>query len=187
MANILPHLYLDTNILLDFLHGRYEPSITLLQKIREKGWKCSTASFALLEMYDAEQLEKFVQKLYLKGYDWSQIMSRTRERRSKKLGLTDRQLRNLASELRDSMSLIDDCVEFLDPYKKLWDDAEQYCIYTNIGAQDALHLATALAVECNILVTRDKHFRRIADDYMIATFPEDILAAIANLKPVTEL
>lgn len=187
MADIVPHLYLDTNILLDFLHSRYEPSIALLQQIRDKRWKCSTSSFALLEMYDAEQLEKFVQKLYLKGYNWSQIMSRTRERRSKNLGLTDRQLQNLASELRDSMSLINDCVEFLDPHKELWDDAEYYCIYTNIGAQDALHLATALAVECNILVTRDKHFRHIADDYIIATFPENILTAIKKLKPVIEL
>ena len=111
-------------------------------------------------------------------------MSRTRERRSKKLGLTDRQLKNLSSELRDSMSLITDCVEFLDPHKKLWDDAEYCCIYTNIGAQDALHLATALVVGCNILVTRDKHFRRIADDYIIATFPENILAAIRELEEI---
>jgi len=154
----------------------------LLQKIRDKGWKCSTSSFALLEMYDAEQLEKFVQKLHLKGYNWSQIMSRTSERRSKNLGLTDRQLQNLSSELRDSISLITDCIEFMDPHKELWDDAENYCIYTNIGAQDALHLATALAVGCNILVTRDKHFRRISDDYVIATFPENILVAIREIE-----
>jgi len=187
MADMAPHLYLDTNVLLDFLHSRHEPSVALLQKIRDNRWKCSTSSFALLEMYDAEQLEKFVQKLHLKGYNWSQIMSRTRERRSKKLGLTDKQLQNLSSELRDSISSITDCVEFLDPYKELWDDAEYFCIYTNIGAQDALHLATAINVECNILVTRDRDFRRIADDYIITTSPENILTAISKLKPVTEL
>ena len=54
-------------------------------------------------MYDAEQLDKFIDKMRLKGYSWTQIMSRTTERRSKKLGLTDRQLASLSSELRDSI------------------------------------------------------------------------------------
>lgn len=145
----------------------------LFRKIRDKGWKCVTSSFAILEMYDAEQLDMFIQKRHLEGDSWSQIMSRTTERRSKKYGLTVRQLETVSSDLRDSISLISDCLEFMYPHKELWDDAENFCIYTNIGAQDAIHLATALAVGCNILVTRDKHFRRIADDYIIATLPEN--------------
>lgn len=178
----MPHLYLDTNVILDFLHNRYPPSMELLRKIRERNWKCSTSSFALLEMYDAEQLDKFIEKLHLKGYSWSQIMRRTSERRSKKLGLTDRQLESVSSELRDSISLIEDCIEFVYPHQTLWDDAERYCFYTNIGAQDAIHLATALEAGCNILVTRDKDFLRIADDYIIATLPDNILVAIRELE-----
>lgn len=179
-----PYLYLDTNVILDFLHNRYQPSMELLRRIRERHWKCSTSSFALLEMYDAEQLDKFIETLRLKGYSWSQIMSRTVARRSKKLGLTDRQLQSLAFELRDSISLIGDCIEFMYPHKGLWDEAEIYCIYTNIGARDAIHLATALIVGCNILVTRDKDFRRIADDYILATFPENILTAVKEIESV---
>jgi predicted nucleic acid-binding protein len=177
-----PYLYLDTNVILDFLHNRYQPSVELMRRIRERHWKCSTSSFSLLEMYDAEQLDKFIEKLRLKGYGWSQIMSKTVERRSKKLGLTDEQLKSLSSELRDSISLIEDCIEFMYPHKRLWDDAETWCMYTNIGARDAIHLATALAVGCNILVTRDKDFRRIADDYIVATFPENILSAVSDIE-----
>lgn len=79
MVDLVPHLYLDTNVILDILHPkRHASSVDLLQKIREKKWRCSTSSYSLLEMYDAEQLEKYVQKLHLQGYDWSQIMRRTR-------------------------------------------------------------------------------------------------------------
>lgn len=94
-AHLEPYLYLDTNVILDFLHSRYIPSMELLRKIRERHWKCSTSSFALLEMYDVEQLDKFIEKLRLKGYSWSQIMSRTVERRGKKLGLTYGQLKSI--------------------------------------------------------------------------------------------
>jgi predicted nucleic acid-binding protein len=133
-------------------------------------------------MYDAEQLEKFVDKLRLKGYGWAQIIRRTRQRRSKKLGLTNRQLDRVSSELRDSVSLIEDFIEFIYPHKALWDDAEKYCYYTNIGATDAIHLATALEVGYNILVTGDRDFRRIAEDFIIATLPENILLAIRELE-----
>jgi len=40
----------------------------------------------------------------------------------------------------------------------------------------------AMESGCNILVTRDKDFRAIADDFIIAILPEEIDMALGKLK-----
>jgi len=44
-----------------------------------------------------------------------------------------------------------------------------------------MHLALAVESGCNILVTRDKDFRVVADEFTIAVHPENIDIAIAKL------
>ena len=182
MADAIPHLYLDTNIILDFVHNRWKPSIDLFEKIRARNWQCTTSHYSALEMLDSEQFETCIQKMRLKGFSWSQVMSRIPERRGAKHGLSQKQLATVYEGLFDSISLIKDCVTFVYPHKELWVDAERYLYSTNIGARDAIHLATAKGYECNILITRDKYFRKIANEYIIATFPENILKAIKELE-----
>ncbi|MBL7209801.1 MAG: type II toxin-antitoxin system VapC family toxin [Dehalococcoidia bacterium] len=181
MSDVIPHLYLDTNIILDFVHNRWKPSVDLFEKIRARNWQCTTSHFSALEMLDSEQFEVCIQKMRLKGLSWTQVMSRIPERRGKKYGLSAQQLTTVYEDLFDSISLIKDCVTFVYPHQELWIDAERYLYSTNIGARDAIHLATANGYGCNILITRDKHFRKIADEYTVATFPENILNAIKEL------
>ena len=66
--------------------------------------------------------------------------------------------------------------------EKIWNKADDFCASTNIGATDAIHLASAITMRCAILVTRDQDFRNIADDYILAILPEDIDKALTKLK-----
>ena len=49
---IVPHLYLDINVIIDTLFDRPrgDDSIELVESIRNRGWRCSTSVFAVMEL-----------------------------------------------------------------------------------------------------------------------------------------
>ena len=74
-------------------------------------------------------------------------------------------------------------VDFQYPVaKSFWDKAESYCDTTEISVADSMHLALAMESECNILVTRDKDFCGVTDEFIVATPPEGIDIALAKLN-----
>lgn len=85
-------------------------------------------------------------------------------------------------EIHDALAQLEDCMTFLYPHETLWDDAERLLRVTNIGAVDAIHLATAMAVECDIIVTRDSNFRSMANDYIPSVLPEKVKDEITKLQ-----
>lgn len=180
MSSSDPHLYLDTNVILDFIYSRKLSSTQLLAQIRANNWKCSTSSFAVLEMLDVQQEEKYVNNKHLKGYTLSQILHKLHERHSKN-GLTKQQLINVYEEMHDSITQLQDCITFLYPHDSLWDDAERLLRVTNIGAVDSIHLATAIAIHSDIIVSQDSYFRSIANDYIPSVVPEKVKDQVAKL------
>jgi|GEM_PF-961368 predicted nucleic acid-binding protein len=65
----------------------------------------------------------------------------------------------------------------------MWDRAEEICGGTNLSSADALHLAAAIEIGCNILVTTDKDFITIASNYIKGTVPpSEVDLAIAKLN-----
>jgi predicted nucleic acid-binding protein len=182
-----PCLYLDTNILISYIHEREPASVDLIKKIRLRKWKCFTSSLTALEMYDVEQLENWVQDRRLKRWMFDQIMRNYSRRRGSKLGLTDKQLEAVHITLHDTLISLEDCIEFQRLNDTISITAEQLCATTNVGATDALHLATAMYTKCNILVTNDDDFLGIVNrnNYMLATKAKEFdkaLAQYAKLK-----
>ena len=53
---------------------------------------------------------------------------------------------------------------------------------TNVSVTDALHLATAQYDECDILVTNDRGFLRIANKYIITELPKSLDIALDRLQ-----
>jgi predicted nucleic acid-binding protein len=153
-----PRLYLDTNILIDYIHERERSSINLINRIRTEKWECMTSSFTALEIYDVEQLEEWVQDRRLKHWMFDKIMRNQSRRRGKKIGLTEEQLTAVHTRIRNSLISFKDCIQFILLNDTISTVAEQYCATTNIGATDALHLATAWYMACDILVTNDDDF-----------------------------
>lgn len=178
-----PYLYLDTSVILDSIHKRYEPSVTLLKRIEAEHWQCSTSRFTALEILDTEQEEKFIENLRDNGMLLSRIRGFLGNRRQLDRGLKRRELNQIYTKLYDELSENLAFITFEHPLtEELWNKAEEYCAVTNIGATDAIHLAAAKEIGCNILVTRDNDFRQIADEFILSILPEQINSALRKLK-----
>jgi len=176
-----PHLYLDTNVFLDAIDRRKPASIDLVNRIAAEGWECSTSRFTFLEMLDVKQDNQFVQNRLDEGMQPSWIVRHLRDRRWGTLALRRRELDAIYGELYEAIEKDFRFVTFQRPRPELWDEAEEFCAATNVGAADAIHLATAVAAECDILVTNDKDFRKIAEPYILAAPPARAIEALQEL------
>ncbi len=161
MPSRKPHIYLDTNVILDVIEDRWDPSRDLVAKVVQLNWLCSTSRFTVLEMFTL-----------------SQIVRRLGGRRTGKFQLRSRELDEIYADLAASIDVHVSCVTFHAPLDGLWDEAEKLCADTNIAPADAIHLATALGVGCDVLVSRDSDFVGITRRYMPATLPEHIEDAL---------
>ena len=179
-----PGIYLDTNILVSYMHER-GASIELLNKIRLKKWRCMTSSFTALEIYDIERLEAWVQSRRQKNWMYDQIMRNYSRRFNKTIGLTDDQLKAVFTSIRDWFSFFEAYIYLVRINDEISINAERWCATTNIAAPDALHLATAIFAKCDILVTNDDDFLGIvkqnkADIGIIATKADAFDNALAE-------
>ncbi len=181
---LIPHLYLDTNVIADVIQNRKQSSISLIERIIADGWTCSTSRFTILELLDIEQEEKFIEKRIAEGHRLSRIRDFLGQRRQKRHGLTERELIEVYKNLHNEMKSKCSCVNFEHPINEdVWDKADDFCSTTNIGATDAIHLASAIVLKCDILVTHDQDFRDIADNYIIAVTPENIEIGLRQINP----
>lgn len=165
------------------MYGRWKPAVALMERIKAERWKCSTSRFTILEMLDIEHEQRFIDNLLIEGYLLSRVRDLLGVRRQFRWGLKTRELDEIYTKLHDELENKYDFVNFEHPTRaEAWNRADDYCATTNVSATDAIHLALAVEIGCNILVTRDKDFRSIADDFILAILPEDIDKALAKLN-----
>ena len=177
------HIYLDTNVILDAIYKRYPPSEILVDKIRKERWKCSTSRFTMLEMLDILHEERFAYNLQVQGILPSKIRDYMGVRRQKKWALPKRELDEIRIEIYDVLGKDFKFIKFRHPLtSRVWDKADDYCAVTCISAPDAIHLASAIELNCDILVTRDGDFHEIADEFILTIFPEQINNALKQLS-----
>ena len=183
MANTEPILYLDTNIILDVLHGRWPASKRLFERIKSEHWECITSRFTMLELVDTEHEECFIENKKAEGYPLSRVRTFLGTRHQKAHALPKRDLEKIHAFLDSHSEDVFAYIDFRYPVaNSFWDKAEDYCNSTEIAVADAMHLALAKESGCNILVTRDSDFRTVADDYIITTSPDGIETALAKLN-----
>ena len=186
-ANVIPHLYFDTCVILDGILGRRQSSSQLLtqakKEVKNGNWKCSTSRWTIIELLDNLQEERYVENLRIEGYLFSRIRSVLGNRRQKEAGLKTPDLDDIWREVHNY---------FTDEYSfivtehpttvKLWDKAEDFCASTNLGSTDSIHLASAILMGCNILVSTDQDFISIANGWLPTILPADIDIAIRRLN-----
>jgi predicted nucleic acid-binding protein len=178
-----PHLYIDTNVILDAILERKQASSIFLEQAKKNNWKCSTSRWTMIELLDNMQEERFVEDLRIEGYLFSRIRGLLGNRRQKEAGLKKPELDQVWKVLHDKLSNEYSFIKFKHPLTvSFWDKAEDYASSSNIGATDSIHLATALRIRCNILVTSDQDFIAIANEYILATLPSGIDIALAKLN-----
>ncbi|MFC2021950.1 type II toxin-antitoxin system VapC family toxin [Chloroflexota bacterium] len=162
--------------------------------MEQEGWECSTSRFTILELLDIEQEDRYIQNLLNECHRLSRVRDLLGQRRQKNKGLTKRELDEVYEKLHDELRTKCSCVNYEHPInEEIWNMADDFCAATNIGAFDVIHLASAIILNCDVLVTRDQDFRSIADDYILSIFPENIDSALTiltnsqmkNIKPLT--
>ena len=135
-------LYLDTNVILDFIDSRRPAASQLVDRISREGWSALTSPFTLLEMYEAKQADRWAEKLLSSGWTFFQIQRRVRERRAGRPALSRGELDEVYSNLYAALQPILNVVIFPELTPGLQSRAEEVCASTNLDPTDSFHLAT---------------------------------------------
>lgn len=176
-------LYLDTNIILDIVHNRWNPSVSLMERIKQEHWKCISSRFTNLEWLDTEHEQCYIDNLLAEGYPLSRVRGLLGNRYQKAHALPKRDLEKVHLLISKHAETTLSVVDFQYPIAvSFWEKAEKYCDTTEIAVADAMHLALAVESGCDILITRDKDFCAVADDFIISTPPEGIDIALTKLS-----
>ena len=173
----IPHIYIDTNIIVDVIGGKRRSSIHLMETIKEKKWKCSTSHFALMEALDVEKDNMFIFNKLKEGFTFKKIL---RKRSEKDLPKND--LENIYNKLYNSFFISYKFVQFFWLTKIGWEKAIELCRKTNISAPDIIHLATAIEAGCDILVTSDEIFCKNAIKFIPSSLPENFREELKKLN-----
>lgn len=183
MSIIEPRLYLDTNIIVDIVHGRWADSVKLMERAKKEHWSCVSSRFTYLEWLDNEHEQCYIDNLLAEGYPLSRITRLLGNRYQKAHALPRRDLEKVHRLITNHITTTLNIVDFKYPVaESFWENAEKYCDTLPISVEDAMHLSFAMESECNILITRDKDFHAIADDYIITAHPEAVDVALAKLQ-----
>jgi len=173
---VVPHLYVDTPILIDVLRDRRTASLKLLEDARQKVWRVSTSQFAVMELLDTEQDDKFFILEVGKGRTVASVL---RERYRRKLSEDARRL--IENRVKDFLEVRYPFIQYFHLTGEGFDIASGLCAKTNISAPDCLHLATALEARCDVLVSTDEHFLEEAKDYIEVCQPENVQHTLIRL------
>ncbi len=150
--------YIDTSIALDYITGRNTQTISVLEKIKSKGWKCISSSFLTMEAADYKKDNLFfADKVFEKKWEMRKI---AREAYNKDLTRGDfEKTLNWFVEFLDKYNL--ELFDFLINNDN-WFLAQNIAFNSNLSAPDVVHLASAMigAIngQCQVLITNDKFF-----------------------------
>ena len=162
--------YIDSNIALDYITARNRETILVLNKIKDKDWKCVSCSFLAMELADYKKDSLFViDKAIEKKWEMRKILRETYNKDLKR---------------GDFEKVFDWFNEFRQEYKNIelydflknsddWQLAQEISFNSNLNAPDAMHLTSvilgAIGSYCQILITNDQPFskeaRRIIEDH----------------------
>lgn len=177
---LVPHLYLDSNVILDVLRDRRRHgqlvSLELLERAKRDKWFVSTSPFAIMEVLDIEQDDLFFQIKVSEGNTVADVL-RIRRQRDLSKQLLDKISKRIEEKLRIAYSYI----QYWELKVEGFDRAVELARGSNISAPDCIHLATALEVGCDILVTSDEFFMKEAKQYLPTSLPEGVEDELQNL------
>ena len=144
-------VYVDTNVILDFLLKRGNEAVVIMESIKSRKWKIKTSSFSFVEMSDWKKRDLFIRNKLELNWGMDTIFSKK----------NDTDLGAYEFE-KVKKWLLDLAVSFKPEFVDLADDAgwqqlREISTSTNLLAKDALHFCIALAVarngQCDFFVT----------------------------------
>ncbi len=161
--------YIDTNIALDYITGRNRQTILILDKIKDKGWKCVSSSFLAMELADYKKDSLFIiDKAIEKKWEMRKIL---RESPKKDLKRGDfEKVYDWFNEFKQDYKNIE-LFDFLKDSDD-WQIAQGISFNSNLSAPDVIHIASAMLGSvvdyCQVLITHDevlcREAKRIIED-----------------------
>lgn len=142
-------VFLDTNVILDYLENRDEEVRYLVERmLRSDRVRVVTSIFNIIETIDKEKDIIFVGKLLLKRYSFDEI---ARKRRSR--NLSDEEKNMIADKINQLLrrNRIETYALNETGYEKAMELIQEY----DIQSQDALIVATFLSIEGDYFVSND--------------------------------
>jgi predicted nucleic acid-binding protein len=174
---LTPILYFDTNVFLDIIDKRDAGSLCLYEYVWQQKWQCVTSIFARVEVLEVKQFHQF--KKEKQAINWSA------KRVKKELHRRDLHPRTLGNISRSLTARLKFRCEGFNQYSCLvedgWVKAEEVKRKTNLTDKDSIHLAEALAIACDIFITRDNFLLSIANKYIWAEPPDSMIRILKSV------
>ncbi len=168
---LTPILYFDTNVFIDIIDKRDKNSLNLYSYAWQHQWQCVTSIFAKVETLEVKQVHRFKREKQRVGWSNKRI-----KRELNKRDLHPRILGSISQSL--TARLKTRCKGFRR-YSCLiedgWVKAEEIKRKTNLTDKDSIQLAEALAIACDLLITRDKPLLSVANKYIWAESPDSVI------------
>jgi len=176
MEQFVPFIYIDSNVILNIINGHHAPSAYLIETIKEKKWRCATSHFALMEVLDVYKDNRFVSEKLEEGWTFKKILRKRDEK-----NLSDRSLKIIYDLIKNKFFIPYKFVQFFWLTEEGIDIAIKICKESNISAADSIHVATAMATGCDILVTSDVSLSKRAKKYMVSCPPEETIEKLKEI------
>ena len=146
-------IYVDTNILQGAISRRDTEAIVFLDKAKKKKWELFTSIYTLMELLDVAKDRQFLMRCVYER--WTDVSTFMRKRAAKDLSKED--LSNLAEEVNNFL-FTNKMIRFINIEETEWELVKKIGETSNLHSSDALHLVTAWAGNCQVLVTHDNEF-----------------------------
>lgn len=157
-------LYIDTNVILDFVADKDNNVVVLMESIRTRGWKLRTSTFTMIELAEYRKNEIFLWDKLSQHKSLNNILKKIRNAKEVKK-LKKYHFDQVASWLEALQKQLPN-IDFLDldsakdqDVISSWQLAHELGIYSNLCSKDVIHLATATAAsqnnECDFFITND--------------------------------
>jgi len=151
---VLEHrIYVDTNILQAANIRKSTPDVVFIENAKKHDWKLFTSIHTFMELLDTEKDREFLMKCVIdKGLDVSTFLAK---RKSKSLSKED--LSDLATKV-NNFFFTNRFIEVINIKDSDWSLVKKIGETSNLHSSDILHLVTAWAGNCQLLVTNDEDF-----------------------------
>jgi hypothetical protein len=174
---LIPILYFDTNVFLDIIDNRNRDSLNLYRYAWQHKWQCVTSIFAKVETLEVKQIHQFKKEKQRVGYSNKRI--------KRELGKRDLPPCILGSISRSLTARLKSRCEGFKQYSCLvedgWVKAEEVKRKTNLTDKDSIHLAEALAIACDLFLTRDDFLLSVANRYIWAERPDSVIKILNSV------
>jgi len=174
---LTPILYFDTNVFLDIIDNRDRDSLNLYRYAWQYQWQCVTSIFAKVETLEVKQIHRFKIEKRRAGCSSKHINEELHKRDlpPRILGSISRiltaRLKSRCKGFKQYSCLVEDG----------WLKAEELKRKTNLTDKDSIHLAEALAIACDLFVTRDASLLSVAKRYIWAERPDSVIKTLNSV------